>query len=209
MNPAARHRAKGEATRAQILEAAVEQASRSGFESLTIGDLAERTGLSKSGLFAHFGSKLELQVAVLDEAARRFAEAVFLPALKVPRGVRRLRVLFERWLDWPERARLSGACPIDAACHEYDHRPGPMREAVVERERLLFRELVKAVQLAIDTGEFTPGVDPGQVAFEFVGILLAFHRALLVAGEKDARARAQAAFERLLAQYAATPARRP
>src|ERR1700733_14649375 len=97
---------KGEATRAQILAAAVEQASVMGFESLTIGSLAQRTGLSKSGLFAPFGSKLELQLAALDEAARQYGEAVFLPALKAPRGVRRLRAIFGNWAGWRE-----GGCP--------------------------------------------------------------------------------------------------
>src|SRR5436853_7526932 len=88
---------KGEATRAQIIAGSVEQASRAGFESLTLGTLAEKTGMSKSGLFAHFGSKTDLQIAALDEAARQFTETVFLPALKAPRGIKRLRALFENW----------------------------------------------------------------------------------------------------------------
>src|SRR5437763_9114387 len=99
---------KGEETRAQILTAAVEQASACGFESLTIGTLAEKTGMSKSGLFAHFGSKLELQMAALDESARQFTEAVFMPAMKAPRGLRRLKALFDNWLTWPQRMRLPG-----------------------------------------------------------------------------------------------------
>src|SRR5262249_61019654 len=92
---------KGEETRAQILAAAVEQASRSGFESLTIGGLAEKTGMSKSGLFAHFGSKLELQLAALDESARQYTEQVFMPAMKAPPGLRRLQALLENWVRWP------------------------------------------------------------------------------------------------------------
>src|SRR4051812_48675018 len=143
MSPSALRSTKGEETRAQILAAAVEQASATGFESLTIGALAERTGMSKSGLFAHFGSRLDLQIAALDEAARRFTEQVFLPALKAPRGVKRLKALFENWITWPQRARLPGGCPIDAAGREYDHQPGAMRDAVCERQRLLDRELTK------------------------------------------------------------------
>jgi AcrR family transcriptional regulator len=189
---------KGEVTRAQILAAAVEQASASGFESLTIGTLAERTGLSKSGLFAHFGSKLELQLAALDEAARQFTEAVFLPALKAPRGVKRLRALFENWISWPHRAHLPGGCPIDAASREYHHQPGPMRDAVVERQKQLDRELRKAVQLTIETGEFSPRTDPQQLVFELLGVLLMLYRAELVVGRDDARRRAREAFERLL-----------
>src|SRR5512141_1427160 len=176
---AERSTTKGEQTRSQILAAAVAQASAAGFESLTIGSLAERTGLSKSGLFAHFGSKVELQVAALDEAARQFTEQVFLPALKAPRGVKRLRALFENWITWPHRAKLPGGCPIDAATREYDHQPGPMRDAVIERQRLLDRELAKTVQLAIDTGELAAGTDAAEVAFGLLGIVLVFYRSEL------------------------------
>src|SRR3979409_1614726 len=110
---------KGEETRSQILSAAVEQASTSGFESLTIGTLAEKTGMSKSGLFAHFGSKLDLQIAALAEAARQCSDAVFRRALKGPAGVKRRRALFENWITWPQRATLGGGCPIDSAGREY------------------------------------------------------------------------------------------
>ena len=189
---------KGEETRAQILAAAVEQASASGFESLTIGTLAERTGLSKSGLFAHFGSKLDLQIAALDEAARAFAEAVFMPAMKAPRGLKRLRALFENWISWPQRANLPGGCPIDAANREYDHRPGPMRDAVRDRQRQLDRELTRAVQLAIDTGELPAGTNAGQFAFEMIGIVLTCFRSELLQGADAAARRARSSFERLV-----------
>jgi len=198
--PSATKQTKGEETRSQILSAAVQHASSAGFESLTIGTLAEKTGMSKSGLFAHFGSKLELQIASLDECARQFTEAVFLPALKAPRGVKRLKALFENWITWPQRASLPGGCPIDAATREYDHQPGPMREAVLERQRLLDRELTKAVQLAIDAGEFAPGTDASQVAFEFVAIVLVFYRSASVLGADEAHQRARKAFDSLLAQ---------
>ena len=194
---------KGEVTRAQILAAAVEQASAAGFESLTIGMLAESTGLSKSGLFAHFGSKLELQKAALDEAARQFTEKVFLPAFKAPRGVKRLRALFENWIAWTRRANLPGGCPIDAASREYQHQPGPMRDVVLERQRHLDRELRKAVQLAVDAGDLAPRTEPAQLVFDFVGIISAFHRAELVSGHEEAQRRARAAFERLIRQHSA------
>ena len=197
---AQRPNTKGEETRAQILAAAVQQASEAGFESLTIGTLAERTGLSKSGLFAHFGSKLELQLAAVDEAARQFSEAVFLPALKAPRGLRRLRTLFEGWISWPERAGLRGGCPIDAATREYDHQPGPLRDAVISRQIQLDRELVKAVQLAIETGELAPTTDPQDFAFDFFAIILMCFRSGPVVGLPQAHARARSAFERLVRQ---------
>ncbi|QJR15787.1 TetR/AcrR family transcriptional regulator [Usitatibacter palustris] len=198
MTPSAYKQTKGEETRALILDAAVHMASESGFESLTIGSLAERTGLSKSGLFAHFGSKHDLQIAALDEAARRFTEEVFLPALKAPRGIKRLRALFEGWVEWTKRASLPGGCPIDSATQEYDHRPGPMRDAVIDRQKLLERELSKTVQLAIDTGELAPGTDPHLVAFELMGTILAFFRCTTVMGHDVAHTRAVAAFDRII-----------
>ena len=189
---------KGEETRAQILAAAVEMASQRGFESLTIGSLAEKTGMSKSGLFAHFGSKLELQLATLDEAARQFTEAVFMPALKAPRGLRRLKALHDAWLTWPRRQNLPGGCPMDAASREYDHRPGPMRDAILERQRQVERECTKAVQMAIDTGELAKDTDASMVAFEFLSIILGCFRSELLHGTDFATSRARAAFDRLI-----------
>jgi AcrR family transcriptional regulator len=157
--------------------------------------------MSKSGLFAHFGSKLDLQIAALDECARQFTEAVFMPALKAPRGVKRLRALFENWITWPQRANLPGGCPIDAASREYDHQPGPMREAVVARQRLLDRELSRAAQLAVDTHELGERTDPRQVAFEFLAIVLVFYRSEMVLGAEESRKRARTAFDRLIEQY--------
>ena len=198
---------KGEETRAQILAAAIEQASASGFESLTIGTLAEKTGLSKSGLFAHFGSREELQIAAVEEAARQFGEIVYAPALRVPRGLRRLRAIFESWISWPRRAGLPGGCPLDAANKEYTHRPGAMREAVLERHRHLSRELIKSVQMAIDTGELRADTDPADVTFGMFGIVLAcFHTESFI-GTELAQKRARTAFERLIGIYLAAPAR--
>jgi len=212
MSPQALKARKGEETRAQILEAAVQQASEAGFESLTIGTLAERTGLSKSGLFAHFGSRTDLQIAALDESSRRFTEAVFLPALKVPRGLKRLRALFGNWIVWPERAKLRGSCPMQAASAEYDDQPGPMRVAVAERQRHLARELAKAVQLAVDSGELRAGTDAGQFVFEMFGLVLACYHTQRLLGDAGARARALAGFERLVDANradAGKPASRP
>jgi AcrR family transcriptional regulator len=189
---------KGEETRAAILTAAVEQASAGGFESLTIGTLAERTGMSKSGLFAHFGSKLDLQIATLDEASRLFTEGVMMPAMKAPRGLKRLRAIFDGWINWPQRASLPGGCPIDAATREYHHQPGPMRDAVVERQRVLGREIGKAVLMAVETGELKAGTDPGQFTFEMFGVILGCYRTELLLGIDESNRRARAAFERLV-----------
>ena len=192
---------KGEETRAQILAVAVQHASAAGFESLTIGTLAEKTGMSKSGLFAHFGSKLELQMATLDEAARQFGEAVFLPALQVPRGVKRMKALFENWISWTRRTALPGGCPVDAATREYQFQPGPMRDSALGRQKQLDRELTKTVQLAIDTGELAADTDPRQVAFEMVGIILVCYRAEQVVGAEEATKRARASFDRLISHH--------
>ena len=192
---------KGEETRAQILAAAVDQASSGGFESLTIGTLAEKTGMSKSGLFAHFGSKLDLQIAALDESARQFTDAVFRPALKAPRGVRRLRTLIENWITWPQRASLPGGCPIDAASREYQHQPGPMRDAILDRQRQLDAALSRAVQLAVETGELAASTDTRQFAFEFLAIILVFYRYEMVLGPDESRKRARTAFENLVERF--------
>jgi AcrR family transcriptional regulator len=192
---------KGEETRAQILTAAVDQASSGGFESLTIGTLAEKTGMSKSGLFAHFGSKLDLQIAALDESARQFTDAVFLPALKAPRGVRRLRALIDKWISWPQRASLPGGCPIDAASREYQHRPGPMRDAILDRQRRLNAALTRAVELAVETGELAASTDTQQFAFEFLAIILVFYRSEMVLGTDESRKRARTAFENLVERF--------
>lgn len=192
---------KGDETRSQILAAAVQQASKTGFESLTIGTLAERTGMSKSGLFAHFGSKQELQLAALDEAARQFTEQVFMPALKAPRGLKRLKALLENWITWPQRANLPGGCPVDAASREYLHQPGPMRDAALDRQKQLDRELTKAVQMAIDTGELAANTDPRQFAFEMVAIVLASTRVMLIRGADESTNLARTAFDRLVKNH--------
>lgn len=193
---------KGEQTRNAILDAALAQASEAGFESLTIGSLAERTGLSKSGLFAHFGSREELQVAAIDAAAARFTEAVFLPALKARRGVPRLRALFHNWLGWTQHSGMAHGCPLQAAAVEFDDRPGPVRDAVVEHHARLERELVRAVELAMGEGHLRVDLDAGQFVFDTLGIILAYYQQARLLRRAEARSRAEAAFERLLAAAA-------
>jgi AcrR family transcriptional regulator len=190
---------KGQDTRAAILDAALAQASEAGFESLTIGSLAERAGLSKSGLFAHFGSREELQVAAIEAAAARFTETVFLPALKARRGLPRLRALFDNWLDWTARSGLTHGCPMHAAAVEFDDRPGPVRDAVVEHFARLERELGRAVELAIGQGHLRADLDVGQFVFDVMGIVLAYNHGARLFDAARAQSRARAAFERLIA----------
>lgn len=189
---------KGEDTRSAILDAALAQASRSGFESLTIGSLAERVGLSKSGLFAHFGSREELQVAAIEAAAARFSEAVFLPALKARRGLPRLRALFDNWLQWTSRSGLPHGCPMQAAAVEFDDRPGAVRNAVVEHFARLERELGRAVALAVGERHLRADIDTGQFVFDMMGVIFSYYHSLRLMGGEGADARARAAFQRLV-----------
>jgi AcrR family transcriptional regulator len=189
---------KGEQTRSAILEAALDQASVAGFESLTIGSLAERTGLSKSGLFAHFGSREDLQVAAIEAAAQRFAETVFMPALKAPRGLPRIRALFEHWLDWTRRTGLSHGCPMQAAAIEFDDRPGPLRDAVAGHYERLEHDLARAVRLAAEQGHLRPDVDVEQFVFDMLGVIFAYYHSARLLRHDDAATRARAAFERLV-----------
>src|SRR5579885_1628843 len=176
---------KGEQTRAAILDAALAISSRLGLEGLTIGTLADATGMSKSGLFAHFGSREDLQLAVLEHAAQRYGEKVFQPALKIGRGLPRLRALFESWLDWSVASGLPGGCIMISAAAEYDDRPGPIRDAVIDYQRRGTAISEKAVRLAIDEGHLRPQTDPEQIAFEMLGIILANHNHRRLLGDKE------------------------
>jgi AcrR family transcriptional regulator len=198
---------KGAQTRAAILDEALKLASRLGLEGLTIGGLAEATGMSKSGLFAHFGSREELQLAVLEHGAQRYGEMVLMPALKIERGLPRLRALFERWLDWTLASGLPGGCIMISAANEYDDRPGPIRDAVIANQRRGLGVSEKAVRLAVEEGHLKPDTDPGQIAFEILGIVLANHNHRRLLGDREARKRALVAFEELIARHAATPRR--
>ena len=203
MSASAAKSSKGEETRALILAAAVQHAGVHGFDALTIGLLAEQTGLSKSGLFAHFGSKEELQIATLDEAVRRYNEVAFMPALKAPRGLQRLSLMFDNWLQWMERSGLR-ACPMIAANTEFDDRPGPMRDAVVEHMQRQHHEMMRCVQMAKDTGELSTDTDPEQFAFELFGIVSSCYRSRSLFQDANANARARKAFDRLTASNLAT-----
>ena len=197
---------KGEQTRTAILDEALDIASKLGLEGLTIGSLADATGMSKSGLFAHFGSREELQLAVLEHAAQLYGEKVFVPVLKIERGLPRLRALFERWLDWTIESGLPGGCIMISTAIEYDDRPGPIRDAAIENQHRGNAITQKAVRLAIEEGHLMPGTEPEQISFEMLGIVLASHNHRRLLGDKEARKRALKAFDQLISRYG-TPAR--
>jgi AcrR family transcriptional regulator len=194
---------KGEQTRVTILDEALRIASKLGLEGLTIGSLADATGMSKSGLFAHFGSREDLQLAVLEHAAQRYGEQVFVPVLKIDRGLPRLRALFERWLDWALESGLPGGCIMISAAAEYDDRPGPIRDAVIANQHRGNAITQKAVRLAIEEGHLSPDTDPEQISFELLGIVLAAHNHRRLLGDKEARKRALTAFDQLITRHSA------
>jgi AcrR family transcriptional regulator len=199
-------RSKGEETRAAILDHAVEVASRVGLEGLTIGSLADATGMSKSGLFAHFGSREDLQLAALEHVKASFGEQVLGPVLKVDRGLPRLRALFESWLDW-KAAPGPGGCVLQSAAHEYDDRPGRIRDSVVDGQRQALAMIERAVRLAVQEGHLRDGTDPAQIAFETYGQILVSHNHRRLLGDREARKRALLAFDALLARHAPPPLR--
>jgi AcrR family transcriptional regulator len=194
---------KGEQTRATILDEALKIASKLGLEGLTIGSLADATGMSKSGLFAHFGSREDLQLAVLEHAAQRYGNRVFLPVLKIERGLPRLRALFQRWLEWTLESGLPGGCIMISAANEYDDRPGPIRDAVIANQNRGRAISEKAVRLAVEEGHLRSDTDPEQIAFELLAIVLASHNYRRLLGDREARQRALTAFDELIARHAA------
>jgi AcrR family transcriptional regulator len=193
---------KGEQTKTLILNEAAAFASQVGLEGLSIGSLAERLGMSKSGLFAHFGSKEDLQLQTLKYAQQLFVDRVFAPALDQPRGLPRLQALFSNWIAWIENIdELPGGCVIVAAATEFDDRPGAVHDTLASGQRELRGAIAKAVRLAIDEGHLAPQTDPWQLTFEILGIVLATHHDYRLLSDARATARAKHAFERLLAAH--------
>jgi AcrR family transcriptional regulator len=159
--------------------------------------------MSKSGLFAHFGSKEDLQLLTLKRAQTLFLEEVFSPALKQARGLPRLRALFSNWLEWVKRD-LPRGCLILAASAEYDDRPGAVRDLLVAGQRELRGAIAKAIRIAIDEGHLEPRTDPWQLTFELFGIVLATHHDFRLLGDARAFERAGTALERLIEAHRAT-----
>lgn len=189
---------QGEATRAAILDEAVQVASRVGFDGLSIGGLAEQTEMSKSGLFAHFRSKEQLQLQTLDRARSRFVDIVVRPALASDRGVTRVRALFDAWLRWATET-LEGGCIFVAAAVELDDRPGPLRDALVKNERDWLELMATVAGSAAAEGDFRPDLDLDQFAFELHGVMLAHHHASRLLRDASAEVRTRRAFESLVA----------
>jgi AcrR family transcriptional regulator len=200
---------KGELTRQAILEKASALASREGLDGVTIGLLADELGLSKSGLFAHFRSKEQLQVQILEHTAQRFVDTVVRPALSAPRGEPRVRALFDHWLGWAQSHAPAG-CLFVAAATELDDHPGPARDRLVRSQRDWMDTIATCFRTGIAEGHFVPDADPDQFAYSMYGVALAYHHAARLLGDPMAMARARAAFEDILegVRVPASPAAR-
>jgi AcrR family transcriptional regulator len=194
---------KAELTRAAIVDAALTMAQEGGLESLTIGTVAGKAGLSKSGVFSRVGSREELQVAVLQEYERRFIEAAVVPALREPRGLPRLRALLAGWARWISSDTGRAGCLFISGSVEYDDRPGPVRDAVLRGLGELRRHVARNVRQALEEGQLSPETDPEQVAFELAAVVLGLHTDLRLFHDERAVKRAFVAFDRLLAGRAA------
>ena len=190
---------KGEETKQAIVDEALELASTLGLDKLTIGALASATGMSKSGLFAHFKSKEQLQLQVLEEARQRFVDVVLRPAFMEPRGEARLRAIFDRIIkEWEDT--LPGGCIFHAVAAELDDQPGPARDYLVEIQKAQRAMLARATRMAIETGELRADLDVDQFVFELVSISGAFRHFGRLLGDPNATQYARRAFESLLAR---------
>lgn len=199
---------KGELTRAAILDTALDLASRNGLEGLTIGLLAERMHMSKSGVFAHFGSREDLQIAVLKLYHQQFEREVFAPSMHEARGLPRLQGLFARWIKRVTVEIASGCIYISGAV-EYDDRPGPIRDALVGMVLTWQNVLLRCVRQATDIGNLRADTDPQQLVFDMYGLVLALHHDARFIKRAGSVERAAAGFERLLGSYRAVAAPLP
>jgi AcrR family transcriptional regulator len=181
---------KGERTKHSILERAVDVASLEGLEGLTIGRLAEELGMSKSGLFAHFGSKEDLQLATIKAASQRYIREIFMPALKESRGYPRLIAICDSWLSYVERGVFPGGCFFAAASFEFDSRPGPVRDLVRTLMIDWLSALEKAIRMAQDERHIDPKVDPAQLAFELNSLFFGANFSVHLLGDTRALERA-------------------
>jgi len=185
--------ARGERTKSAILRCAVDLASVEGLEGLSIGRLAEKLNMSKSGLFAHFGSKQELQLETIDAAREIFVEEILRPALAQPEGMPRLWALCDGWLSHVERRIFAGGCFFTAAAFEFDSRKGPIRTRIAEIMKVWIATLQSAIERAQKTGQLDPTVDAAQLALEMNSLAMGAHWANQLLDKKNALAQTRVA----------------
>ena len=197
---------KGQQTKAAIIDAALGLASQIGLEGLSIGAVAEVTGMSKSGVFAHFGSREELQISVIREYHDRFESSVFYTAMKKSRGLPRLQALFDNWMVQTS-AEIDSGCIYISGAVEFDDRSGPVRDALASSVATWQTALRRAVELAQAQGQLSQEADARQIAFEIHGLILALHYEARFLRNPSATERARQGFQHILARYggSATP----
>ena len=201
---------KGRQKRTEILQVAVQIASAEGLEGISLGRLADEVGMSKSGLFAHFRSKEELQLAIVETARSMFIDEIIRPANVVPSGLKRLRKLADAWLSYAEREVFRGGCFFGAASLEFDSRPGAVKDRITEIMGEWLRVLENEIREGRASKELTPDADPVQLAFEFNSQMMGANWAYQLLGNRQAFARAKTAIlERLQSFATSKVARRP
>jgi AcrR family transcriptional regulator len=184
---------------AAIVDTALSMAATEGLDSLTLGEVAKRLGLSKSGVFSRVGSREALQAAVLEEYDRRFVQDVLVPALREPRGLPRLNALMQRWLDRARRVEVPQGCIYCAGAFEYDDRDGPLREQLLDGVRRWRAALKRTVMQAVDEGHLAPDTDADQLAFEMDALFTGAMRDARFLGDGRALERAWTTWQRLIA----------
>jgi AcrR family transcriptional regulator len=195
---------KGQQTKAAIIDAALGLATQIGLEGLSIGALAEVTRMSKSGVFAHFGSREELQISVIREYHARFEQDVFYPAMREPRGLPRLRAMFANWMQRTSEEIHSGCIYISGAV-EFDDRPGPVRDALASSVQTWHAAMLRAIAMAKEEGHIAASTGEEQMLFEIHGLILALHYEARFLKNPDSIAHANAGFENILQRYGAAP----
>ncbi len=193
---------KGQQTKAAIVDAALRMAAQVGLEGLSIGSLAEAMGMSKSGVFAHFGSRDELQISVVREYYARFEAQVFQPAMMQPRGLPRVRALFEHWMRFTS-AELDSGCIFISGAVEFDDRPGPVRDALAEAVGAWIDAMTRAVAQAGEQGHLLASADPRQISFEIHALILALHYEARFMRRPGSMERAVQGFHNILARHGA------
>jgi AcrR family transcriptional regulator len=191
---------KGQQTKAAIIDAALRLATQVGLEGLSIGALAELMHMSKSGVFAHFGSREELQISVVHEYFHQFEQEVFYPALVVPRGLPRVEALFGNWMK-RVAVEIQSGCIFISGAVEFDDRPGVVRDALCTSVKTWLAAMHRAVTQAQDEGHLAPGADAQQMAFEIHGLILALHYEARFLKNPGSVARANTGFAHILSRY--------
>ena len=196
--------ARSELTLAAIVDTALDMAAAEGLESLTIGEVAKRLNLSKSGVFSRVGSREALQTAVLEEYDRRFVQDVFTPAMREARGLPRLNMLMSRWLERARRVEVRQGCIYCAGAFEYDDRQGLLRDQLLDGVRRWRTVLKRTVVQAIDEGHLQPDTDADQLVFEMDALFTGAMRDARFLGDARALDRAWTTWQRLIADRQAT-----